>query len=76
MPLAAGVAATQGALDQAIYRYKGGVVTYLEVVATENAALAARLAAVDIEVRRISATVLLVRALGGDWHPDGPAARR
>ncbi|HEX4619304.1 MAG TPA: efflux transporter outer membrane subunit, partial [Steroidobacteraceae bacterium] len=73
---AAAVSATQGALDQAIYRYKGGVVTYLEVVATENAALAARLAAVDIETRRTSATVLLVRALGGDWHPGGPAVHR
>jgi outer membrane protein, multidrug efflux system len=68
---AAAVTATQGALDQANYRYKGGVVTYLEVVATENAALAARLAAVDIEVRRLSATVLLVRALGGDWQSGG-----
>lgn len=67
---AAAVTATQGALDQANYRYKGGVVTYLEVVSTENAALAARLAAVDIEVRRMSSTVLLVRALGGDWNPE------
>ena len=73
---AAAVTATQGALDQANYRYKGGIVTYLEVVSTENAALAARLAAVDIEVRRLSATVLLVRALGGDWQADGTAARR
>lgn len=73
---AAAVTATQGALDQANYRYKGGIVTYLEVVSTENAALAARLAAVDIEVRRLSATVLLVRALGGDWQADSAAARR
>ncbi len=29
---AAAVAATQGALDQANLRYKGGIVTYLEVV--------------------------------------------
>ena len=69
---AAAVSATQGALDQANYRYKGGVVTYLEVVSTENAALSARLAAVDIEVRRLSATVLLVRALGGDWSSGHP----
>lgn len=69
---AAAVTATQGALDQANYRYKGGVVTYLEVVSTENAALSARLAAVDIEVRRLSATVLLVRALGGDWNSGHP----
>jgi NodT family efflux transporter outer membrane factor (OMF) lipoprotein len=64
---AAAVKATQGALDQANLRYKGGIVTYLEVVSTENAALAARLTAVDIEIRRASATVLLVRALGGDF---------
>ena len=64
---AAAVTATQGALDQANLRYKGGLVSYLEVVSTENAALAARLAAVDIGVRRTNATVLLVKALGGDW---------
>lgn len=73
---AAAVTATQGALDQANYRYKAGVVTYLEVVATENAALVARLAAVDIETRRISSTVLLVRALGGDWRTGRPAGVR
>jgi outer membrane protein TolC len=66
---AAAVAATQGALDQANLRYKGGLVTYLEVVSSENAALAARLTAVDISIRRTNATVLLVRALGGDWQP-------
>jgi len=64
---AAAVTATQGALDQANLRYKGGIVTYLEVVSTENAALSARLSAADIEIRRADATVLLVKALGGDW---------
>ena len=66
---AAAVTATQGALDQANLRYKGGLVSYLEVVSTENAALAARLAAVDIGIRRTNAAVLLVKALGGDWQP-------
>ena len=66
---AAAVTATQGALDQANLRYKGGIVTYLEVVSTENAALSARLTAADIEIRRATATVLLVKALGGDWNP-------
>jgi len=73
---AAAVTATQEALEQARYRYKGGVVTYLEVVLTENASLNARLAAVDIETRRIGATVLLVRALGGDWQSSRPVAQR
>jgi len=68
---AAAVTATQGALDQANLRYRGGIVTYLEVVSTENAALAARLTAADIEIRRATATVLLVKALGGDWPVAG-----
>jgi len=71
---AAAVKATQGALDQANLRYKGGIVTYLEVVSTENAALAARLTAVDIEIRRADSTILLIRALGGDWEKPTIAA--
>jgi NodT family efflux transporter outer membrane factor (OMF) lipoprotein len=69
---AAAVSATQGALDQALFRYHGGIVTYLEVVATENAALAARLSAVDIQTRRLAASVLLVKALGGSWRTTSP----
>jgi outer membrane protein, multidrug efflux system len=65
---AAAVEAAQGALRQANLRYRAGLVTYLEVVTAENAALTARLAAVDIQVRRVNATVLLVKALGGDWR--------
>jgi NodT family efflux transporter outer membrane factor (OMF) lipoprotein len=65
---AAAVKATQGALDQANLRYKGGIVTYLEVVSTQNAALSARLTAVDIDIRRATAMAQLVKAIGGDWH--------
>jgi NodT family efflux transporter outer membrane factor (OMF) lipoprotein len=64
---AAAVADTQGALDQANARYQSGLVTYLEIVSTENAALAARLTAVEIHTRRLTASVLLIKALGGDW---------
>ena len=64
---AAAVAATSGALDQAQYRYKAGIVTYIEVVAAENASLSARLSAADIQVRRMIASVQLVKALGGGW---------
>jgi len=52
--------AAQQALIQANYRYKGGIASYLEVV----------VAATTIEVRRMSASVLLVKALGGGWQPD------
>jgi len=64
---AAAVQATEGALEQANFRYRSGLVIYLEVVATENAALAARLTAVDIRTRRLTASVRLIQALGGDW---------
>jgi NodT family efflux transporter outer membrane factor (OMF) lipoprotein len=65
---AAAVTATQGALDQANYRYRSGLVTYLEVVSTENAALVARITEIEINTRRLTASVLLIRALGGDWN--------
>jgi NodT family efflux transporter outer membrane factor (OMF) lipoprotein len=69
---AAAVTATRKALEQAIYRYKGGIVTYLEVVTTENAALQAQLSAANIQARRLNSSVLLVKALGGGWHNDLP----
>ncbi len=65
---AAAVTATQKALQQATYRYKGGIVTYLEVVTTENAALQAQLSAANIQARRLNAGVQLVKALGGGWQ--------
>jgi outer membrane protein TolC len=68
---AAAVAATQGALDQAKLRYRSGLVTYLEIVATEDAALSAQITAIDIDARRLTASVQLVKALGGDWNRRG-----
>ncbi|HKT71660.1 MAG TPA: efflux transporter outer membrane subunit [Steroidobacteraceae bacterium] len=70
---AAAVAATTGALTQSQYQFQGGVVTFLQVAVTENAALSAQLAATDIQVRRLTAIVLLVKALGGAWNvPTAP----
>jgi NodT family efflux transporter outer membrane factor (OMF) lipoprotein len=65
---AAAVTATATALEQAQYRYKAGLVTYLEVATAENTALQAQLANVSIQLRRLSASVLLVKALGGGWR--------
>jgi outer membrane protein TolC len=64
----AAVKATATALEQAQYRYKAGLVTYLEVVTAENTSLQAQLANVAIQLRRMSASVLLVKALGGGWR--------
>ena len=65
---AAAVTATGRALEQAQYRYKAGLVTYLEVSSTETTALQAQLTQVSILNRRMSACVLLIRALGGGWR--------
>jgi NodT family efflux transporter outer membrane factor (OMF) lipoprotein len=65
---AAAVTATGKALQQAQYRYKAGLVTYLEVATSETTALQAQLSKVSIQLRRIDASVLLVKALGGGWQ--------
>jgi NodT family efflux transporter outer membrane factor (OMF) lipoprotein len=69
---AAAVTATGKALAQAQYRYKAGLVTYLEVATTETTALQAQLSNVTIQQRRLNASVLLVKALGGGWQNGEP----
>jgi NodT family efflux transporter outer membrane factor (OMF) lipoprotein len=70
---AAAVTATGTALLQAQYRYKAGLVTYLEVATNENTALQAQLSNVIIALRRMNASVLLVKALGGGWQTPASA---
>ena len=71
---AAAVTATGKALQQAQYRYKAGLVTYLEVATNENTNLQAQLTNVNIQMRRMSASVLLVKALGGGWQSSALTA--
>ncbi|MDR3476459.1 MAG: efflux transporter outer membrane subunit [Gammaproteobacteria bacterium] len=59
--------AARRALQQAQYRYSGGIATFLDIVVTENTALQAELASVDIKTRRLVASVQLIKALGGGW---------
>ena len=49
-------------------RYKGGVDNYLQVITAQTVALANERNQVDILRRRIDASVLLVKALGGGWN--------
>ena len=63
----AAVAAANRSLTLATNRYRGGVATYLEVITAQNAALANERAAVSILSRRLAASVLLIKALGGGW---------
>jgi NodT family efflux transporter outer membrane factor (OMF) lipoprotein len=69
---AAAVDAATVALQQAQYRYGAGAVTYLEVSSAETIALQAQLAAANIQARRLTASVTLIKALGGGWQPSQP----
>src|SRR5262249_30701254 len=62
------VAASERSLALATNRYRGGVATYLEVITAQSAALANERTAVNILTRRMTASVRLIKALGGGWH--------
>lgn len=63
----AATAAAERALQQAMFRYKGGLVTYLDVVVLQNIALQNELSSVDVINRRQLASVQLIKAFGGGW---------
>jgi NodT family efflux transporter outer membrane factor (OMF) lipoprotein len=48
-------------------RYEGGVDTYLQVITAQTAALMNQRNEIDILRRRMGASVLLVKAVGGGW---------
>lgn len=61
-------------------QYKAGVVSYLDVITVEATALSNERALVDLINKRLSANVLLVKALGGGWDvsqlPDNNAVSK
>jgi NodT family efflux transporter outer membrane factor (OMF) lipoprotein len=62
------VDAAERALMQATNRYRGGLASYLEVTSAQSTALANQRAAVGILTRRMTASVLLLKGLGGGWR--------
>src|SRR5206468_1191246 len=48
-------------------RYKGGVDNYLQVITAQTALLTNQRNEIDILRRRVDASVLLIKALGGGW---------
>jgi outer membrane protein TolC len=54
-------------------QYQAGIVSFLNVVATQAAALNNERVAVNLEGRRLAAAVALIRAVGGGWQIE-PAA--
>jgi outer membrane protein TolC len=61
------IRAAERSRDLSVNRYKGGVVTYLEVIVAQSSALANQRASVDTLRCQMTARVLLVKALGGGW---------
>jgi len=61
------VKAAQDSVRLTTNQYEGGIVSYLNVVVVNAAALANEQTAVNIQGRRLAASVQLVQALGGGW---------
>ena len=51
----------------ALNEYKAGTADYLNVITSQTAALTNELTALNLLNRRLAASVLLVKALGGGW---------
>ncbi len=64
----AATAAAEQSLDLFQIRYQGGVDTYLQVVTWQTAALNNQRNDLYILQRRLDASVLLIKALGGGWN--------
>jgi len=61
------VQSAQLSLTLSTNRYRGGLVTYLEVLTAQSGALNDEQAAVSILTRRMNSAVFLIKALGGGW---------
>ncbi len=61
------VKAAEESLTISTDQYKGGIVAYLQVITAQTAALQDEKTAVDLLTRRMTASVLLIEALGGGW---------
>jgi NodT family efflux transporter outer membrane factor (OMF) lipoprotein len=61
------VASAQHTLDLANRRYSGGVTSYLEVLTAEQILIQDQSTAISLRSRQFSASVGLIRSLGGGW---------
>jgi NodT family efflux transporter outer membrane factor (OMF) lipoprotein len=63
----AAVDAARQSLAIANNQYEGGIASYLNVITAQNVALTSERDAADLQTRRLTASVELVKALGGGW---------
>jgi len=62
------VAAAEQSLAVMENQYRAGTVAYLNVIVAQTTVLSAKITALGILGRRMTAAVLLVKALGGGWN--------
>jgi NodT family efflux transporter outer membrane factor (OMF) lipoprotein len=70
----AAVADSQRALNIALNRYTGGLVTYLDVVTAQQSLLSNQREAAQIQGGQLVSSVMLVKAVGGGWDAHSLAA--
>jgi NodT family efflux transporter outer membrane factor (OMF) lipoprotein len=58
------------ALDISSAQYRAGTASYLTVITAQATLLTAEVTAVTLLTRRMTASVLLIEALGGGWNPS------
>jgi len=62
------VASAEESLELFTNRYQGGVDNYLQVITAQTIAFENERNEIDIQRRRMDASVLLIKALGGGWN--------
>jgi NodT family efflux transporter outer membrane factor (OMF) lipoprotein len=62
------IQAANRALDISTAQYRAGTVSYLTVITSQATLLSADVTAVTLLTRRLTASVLLIEALGGGWN--------
>jgi NodT family efflux transporter outer membrane factor (OMF) lipoprotein len=62
------IAAAQRTVDISLSRYRGGISLYLDVIVAQAVLLENQRTGIGIQTRRMTAAVLLIKALGGSWQ--------
>jgi outer membrane protein TolC len=70
----AAVDAAQRTLDFSLALYKQGATDYLTVVTSQTALLQTQLEALNLDTLQLTASVDLIRALGGGWEDPARAS--
>ena len=70
------VASSQRSLSLATERYKSGIDSYLNVITAQTTLLNNQRTAVNLQMQQMTATVQLIKALGGGWDASQLPTRK